>query len=177
MEEHIDLFKKIISKVEQKVDYVDIRAGKGTNSSIIMKDSKIQEINSGISLGARIRVLNNGSWGFAYTNDFTKLEEISETAIKISNALTGDIELSEEEIIEDKIKSQAKIQFKDVSIDEKKEIIAEADKPTHIDKKGVDISTTISYSDSEAKNAFVIQMPCLHSTFLFTRKNIFLGVR
>lgn len=155
MEEHIDLFKKIISKVEQKVDYVDIRAGKGTNTSIIMKDSKIQEINSGISLGARIRVLNNGSWGFAYTNDFTKLEEISETAIKISNALTGDIELSEEEIIEDKIKSQAKIQFKDVSIDEKKEIIAEADKATHIDKKGVDISTTISYSDSEAKNAFV----------------------
>ena len=40
MEEHIDLFKKIISKVEEKVDYVDIRAGKGDNNSIIMKDGK-----------------------------------------------------------------------------------------------------------------------------------------
>ena len=71
MEEHIDLFKKIISKVEEKVDYVDIRAGKGDNNSIIMKDGKIQEVNSGSSLGARIRVLNNGAWGFAYTNDFS----------------------------------------------------------------------------------------------------------
>lgn len=155
MEEHMDLFQKIISKVEQKVDYVDIRAGKGNNTSIIMKDSKIQEVNSGISLGARIRVLNNGAWGFAYTNDFSKLEEISNTAIKLSNSLSGDIKLSEEDIIEDKVKSKSKISFKNVSVDEKKEIISDANKATQIDKKGVKISTTISYSDMESNTAFI----------------------
>ena len=28
MEEHIDLFKKILTKIDDKVDYADIRAGK-----------------------------------------------------------------------------------------------------------------------------------------------------
>ena len=60
MEEHIDLFKKILTKIDDKVDYADIRAGKGNNTSIIMKDNQIQEINTGLSTVARIRVLNNG---------------------------------------------------------------------------------------------------------------------
>ncbi|MDO5850102.1 MAG: TldD/PmbA family protein [Methanobacteriaceae archaeon] len=152
MEEHIDLFKKVISKVEEKVDYVDIRAGKGDNNSIIMKDGKIQEVNSGSSLGARIRVLNNGAWGFAYTNDLSKLNEVSETAIKISNALSGDITLSEEDIIEDKVKSNAKINFKDVSVEDKKEIITDVNKCANI---GSVVSTTISYSDSSVNSAFI----------------------
>ena len=49
MEEHIDLFKKILTKIDDKVDYADIRAGKGNNTSIIMKDNQIQEINTGLS--------------------------------------------------------------------------------------------------------------------------------
>ena len=57
MEEHIDLFKKILTQIEDKVDYADIRAGKGNNTSIIMKDNQIQEINTGLSTVARIRVL------------------------------------------------------------------------------------------------------------------------
>ena len=59
MEENIDLFKKILTQIEDKVDYADIRAGKGNNTSIIMKDNQIQEINTGLSTVARIRVLNN----------------------------------------------------------------------------------------------------------------------
>ena len=49
MEKHIDLFKKIIDKLESKVDYADIRAGKGNGTSIIMKDDKINEINTGLT--------------------------------------------------------------------------------------------------------------------------------
>ncbi len=152
MEEHIDLFNKIISKVEKKVDYVDINAGRGNNTSIIMKDGQIQEINSGNSLGARIRVLKNGAWGFSYTNDFSKLSEISENAIKMSEGLKGDIKLSEEDIIEDKIKSQAKISFLDVSIEDKKELITDANSCANIEKV---VSTTINYSDSEVNSAFI----------------------
>ena len=138
MEEHIDLFKKILTKIDDKVDYADIRAGKGNNTSIIMKDNQIQEINTGLSTVARIRVLNNGAWGFASTNDFSKLEEISEKAIKISNSLTGDIELAECEIIEDNVKT--------------KELIQEANKASNVGKV---VSTTVSYSDGESQTAFV----------------------
>ena len=152
MEENIDLFKKILTKIEDNVDYADIRAGNGNNTIIIMKDNQIQEINTGISTVARIRVLNNGAWGFASTNDLSKLEEITEKAIKISNSLTGDIELAECEIVEDKVKTERKIPVSDVSIEEKKELIQEANKASNVGKV---VSTTVSYSDGESQTAFV----------------------
>ena len=123
MEEYINLFEKIIEKTIPQVDYIDVRAGMSDNTSILMKDGKVDEINTGMSLGARIRVLKNGAWGFAYTTDLSKLNEITDTAIQLSNSLTGDVELSESEIIKDKVEVDVKIPFKDVSIEEKKEII------------------------------------------------------
>ena len=123
MEEYIDLFENIIAKTRQKVDYMDIRFGMGDNTSILMKDGNVDEINTGMSLGARIRVLNNGAWGFAYTTDLSKIDEITETALKLSKSLKGDVKLSESEIIKDKIEVDVKIPFKDVSIEEKKDIM------------------------------------------------------
>ena len=126
MEEHIDLFQKIITKIQDKVDYADIISLKGNSNSILMKDNKFQNIDSGITTGARIRVLKNGAWGFAYTNDISKLEEITENAIKISNSLSGEVELAEADIIEDKVKANSKIKASDIDIDEKKELIEDA---------------------------------------------------
>ena len=152
MESEIDLFKKIINKIEDKVDYADIYAGNGNNTNIVMKDNKVQEINTGISNGARIRVLNNGAWGFAYTNDLNKLEEISKTAIKISKSLKGNVKLAETEIIKDKVKTPRKISVNDVDIDEKKELMADANKSASVGKV---ISTTVNYQDSESETAIV----------------------
>jgi TldD protein len=152
METEIDLFEKIINKIQDKVDYADIRAGTGNNTNIVMKDNKVQEINTGISNGARIRVLNNGAWGFAYTNDLNKLEEISQTAIKISKSLKGDVELSETEIIKDKVKTPRKISVNDIDIEEKKELMAEVNKSALLDKI---VSTTLNYQDSESETVLI----------------------
>ena len=152
MEEYINLFEKIIEKTIPQVDYIDVRAGISDNTSILMKDGKVDEINTGMSLGARIRVLKNGAWGFAYTTDLSKLNEITDTAIQLSNSLTGDVELSESEIIKDKVEVDVKIPFKDVSIEEKKEIIKEASDAASIDKVN---STTAGYSDGEINELFM----------------------
>lgn len=152
MEEYIDLFKNIIEKTIPKVDYVDIRAGKGNNTNIIMKDNKVQEINTGISLGARIRVLNNGAWGFAYTNDISKLDEICKTSIKMSNSLKGDISLGETNIVEDKVKANVRIPVSDVSIEDKKILMSEANNAANI---GEVKSTTVNYSDSQSETLFI----------------------
>lgn len=152
MEEHIDLFKKVIEKTTPKVDYMDVRFGIGENTSIIMKDGEVDEINTGMSLGARIRVLNNGAWGFAYTTDLSKINEITETAIKLSTSLKGDVKLSESEIIKDNIAVDVEIPFKDISIEEKKEIMKEASDAAEIDKVN---STTASYMDSEVNELFM----------------------
>ena len=152
MEEYIDLFEKVIEKTTPNVDYIDIRSGSGDNTSILMKDGDVEEINTGMSLGARIRVLNNGAWGFAYTTDLSKINEITETAIKLSASLKGDVKLSESEVIKDKIAVDVKIPFKDVSIEEKKEIMKEASDAATIDKVN---STTVGYVDNEVNELFM----------------------
>ena len=152
MEEYIDLFKKVIEKTTPKVDYIDIRSGIGENTSIIMKDGDVDEINTGMSLGTRIRVLNNGAWGFAYTTDLSKINEITETAIKISSSLKGDVKLSESDVVKDNVAVDVKIPFKDISIEEKKEIMKDASDAATIDKVN---STTASYADLESKELFM----------------------
>ncbi len=152
MEEYINLFENVIAKTSPKVDYVDIRCGMGDNTSILMKDGNVDEINTGMSLGARIRVLNNGAWGFAYTTDISKIDEITETALKLSNSLKGDVTLSESDIIKDKVEVDVKIPFKDISIEEKSEIMKDANDAATIDKVN---STTVSYVDSEVKELFM----------------------
>lgn len=152
MENYIGLFEKIIEKTIPKVDYIDIISGKGDNTSLIMKDGALQEINTGISLGARIRVLNNGAWGFSYTNDLTKLEEIAKASVEMSNKLQGDVSLSPTEIIKDKIKTDVKIPFSDISIEEKKDLMSDANNAAELDEV---TSITVSYSDNEAKSVFI----------------------
>jgi TldD protein len=152
MEEYIDLFENVIAKTSKKVDYIDIRSGIGETTSILMKDSNVDEINTGMSLGARIRVLNNGAWGFAYTTDLSKINEITETAIKLSKSLKGDVKLSDTEVVKDKIAVDVKIPFKDISIDEKKEIMKDASDAATIEKVN---STTIGYVDSEINELFM----------------------
>jgi TldD protein len=152
MEEYIDLFEKVIAKTSPQVDYIDIRAGIGENTALLMKDGDVDEINTGMSLAARVRVLNNGAWGFAYTTDLSKINEITDTAIKFSNALKGDVTLSEADIIKDKIAVDVKIPFKDISIEEKKDIMKAANDAATIEKVN---STTVSYGDSEISELFM----------------------
>ncbi|MBE6497660.1 MAG: TldD/PmbA family protein [Methanobrevibacter sp.] len=152
MDEYISLFEKVIEKTAPKVDYIDIRSGISDNTSILMKDGNVDEINTGMSLGARIRVLNNGAWGFAYTTDLSKINDITETAIKLSKSLKGDVKLSESEVIKDKLAVDVKIPFKDVSIDEKKEIMKDASDAATIEKVN---STTVGYNDSEINELFM----------------------
>ena len=152
MEEYIDLFEKVIAKTIPQVDYIDVRAGMSNNTSILMKDGDVDEINTGMSLGARIRVLKNGAWGFAYTTDLSKLNEITDTSIQVSNSLTGDVELSESEVVKDKVKVDVKIPFRDISIEEKKEIMKDASDAASIEKVN---STTVSYSDGEINEIFM----------------------
>ncbi|MBI5680492.1 MAG: TldD/PmbA family protein [Methanobacterium sp.] len=149
---NIDLFKNMLDKIESKVDYADIRVSDGQNTSIIMKDGKIQEIRSGSDFGSAIRILKNGAWGSAFTTDISKMDEMVETALKLSNALQSDVELADVDPQVDNIKLKAKIRPSDVSIEDKKEIMGEANHAATIEKI---VSTTVSYVDAEGQNLFL----------------------
>ncbi len=148
----IDLFAKIISSLEDKVDYIDVRAAKGETTSIIMKDGQIQEIKSGLDLGGRVRVLKDGAWGFAFSSDLSKMEEMGNQAHKLANSLKSKIELVPTEPVQDYVKSSAEILPSTVPTEEKKDLIKEASQAATVEKV---VSTTVNYVDMESTSVLL----------------------
>jgi TldD protein len=147
-----DLFRKTIDLVENEADYVDIRVNESKNTIIVMKDGKIQEIRSGTDFGGSVRVLKNGSWGFAYTTQLSKLDEMAESALKLSKSLKSDVKLSKTNLSKDKVKFKAKLLPSKVSLDEKKDIMQEAESAASIEKI---VSTTVNYVDGEGTTLYL----------------------
>lgn len=147
-----DIFKKTIDSLDKKADYVDIRVNESINTIMVMKDGKIQEIRSGSDFGGSVRVLKNGSWGFAYTTQLSKLDEKAESAFKLAKSLQSDVELSPVDISSDRVKSNAKLPPSTVSLDEKKEVMQEAESSANIDKI---VSTTVNYVDGEGTTLYL----------------------
>ncbi|RAP51309.1 MAG: hypothetical protein BZ133_03370 [Methanosphaera sp. SHI613] len=144
-----DIFHSVIKKLEKTVDYADIRAGESINNSIIMKDSKIDNVDTGNDFSVGIRVLQNGAWGFAYTTDINDVQKAADKATLLANQLSSDVELSQTKANEDFVKSNAKIQIEDITIEDKINLIKEADDAAKID--GI-VSTNISFSESQSNS-------------------------
>lgn len=51
--------------------YCDVRIGRYLNQFVITREDKVQNVVNTESTGAGIRVIANGAWGFAATNDLT----------------------------------------------------------------------------------------------------------
>ncbi|AWX32506.1 TldD/PmbA family protein [Methanosphaera sp. BMS] len=144
-----DIFHSVLKKLENTVDYADIRAGESINNSIVMKDSKIDNVDTGNDFSIGIRVLQNGAWGFAYTTDINKVQEAADKATMLANQLSSDVELSQTKANEDRVKTNAKIQIEDLTIEDKINLIKEADDAAKLD--GI-VSTNISFSESQSNS-------------------------
>jgi TldD protein len=77
---------------------------------------------------------------------------MSEVAFKLSGALESDTELANVNIAVDAVKSRAKIRPQDISIEEKKEVMVEAEKAAQLPKV---ISTTVNYVEGEGRSYFL----------------------
>ncbi|GAC1384361.1 MAG: TldD/PmbA family protein [Hymenobacter sp.] len=68
--------------------YADVRIGRYLNQSIFTREKQVQNIASGESFGAGVRVLANGTWGFAATNTVTDagLAKAAQLAVQIAKA-------------------------------------------------------------------------------------------
>lgn len=147
----ISALEKTIHWLGKKADYADIKMGESTSNSLLMKDGKIQEIKTGHDTGIRVRVLNRGSWGMAYTSNPSKIDEIAEKALKLSKRVGGDVKMAPYPPIVDNIGSEAKIPPSTVSVEDKKRTLLDIHRAASIDKI---ISTTINYVDTETKTIF-----------------------
>ncbi|MDO6434977.1 TldD/PmbA family protein [Flavitalea sp. BT771] len=68
--------------------YADVRIGRYLNQFTVTRENRIQNIANTETFGVGIRVIANGSWGFAAGNDVTKegVARIAERAVAVAKA-------------------------------------------------------------------------------------------
>ena len=68
--------------------YADVRIGRYLNQSIFTREKQVQNIASGESFGAGVRVLAGGTWGFAATNNVSEagLAKAAQQAVQMARA-------------------------------------------------------------------------------------------
>jgi TldD protein len=77
--------------------YADVRIGRYLNQFIQSRERKIQGITNTESFGAGVRVIANGTWGFAATNDVT-VDGIARAARKAVDIAKADARLQTEPV-------------------------------------------------------------------------------
>lgn len=63
--------RALTAATEAGASYCDIRIGRYLNQFIVTREDKVQNVASTESIGAGIRVIANGTWGFAATSTLT----------------------------------------------------------------------------------------------------------
>ncbi|MGI4886851.1 MAG: TldD/PmbA family protein [Janthinobacterium lividum] len=68
--------------------YADVRIGRYLNQSVFTREKQVQNLASGESFGAGVRVLAGGTWGFAATNDVSDagLAKAAQLAVQMAKA-------------------------------------------------------------------------------------------
>jgi TldD protein len=68
--------------------YADIRIGRYLNQFVATRENKLQAVANTESFGAGVRVIANGCWGFAASDDMTKdgIARVTERAVNVAKA-------------------------------------------------------------------------------------------
>jgi TldD protein len=131
---------------QKRATYADVRIVEDTYENITLKNDKIQYEKS-TSLGIGIRVIVNGAWGFASTNDLKRKSIESTVALAIDTAKSSsitkkrDVTLAENPVYKDVWKTPIIKDPFSVSISEKLALLSKINKNLR-KVKGVTIATS-----------------------------------
>ncbi|TFG07301.1 TldD/PmbA family protein [Candidatus Thorarchaeota archaeon] len=119
-----DLLERALERTRDlKASYVELRGEDGFIEYLQMDDGRISALTQRIERGCAIRVLADGAWGFVTTGDLENLDGAIEDAYSIAKAAAPTrkepIELAEINAVRDKVKSSAKEDPRNVSVEEK----------------------------------------------------------
>jgi TldD protein len=136
------------------VQFMDIRIREGDWSSISLQDGKADKIGTGKGVGMGIRVLLNGVWGFASSDEVTRERAMDclKAAVEMAKAslsrVRGRIEIAEAEPIEDIYESHYEIDPRSIPLERKKEILSSFEKAALAKMGDKAANTMLWYSDS-----------------------------
>jgi len=127
-------------------DYAELRIEKGEETKLIFKDDEIKPV-VGPLYGASVRILKNGSWGFASTGKESEIKNIIETAVRMAALTTGNVKLKELPIEKKKLPQKRN----EINLEEKIRILQDAQK--HARGKHIQ-NTTLNYAESHIRKEF-----------------------
>ncbi len=122
-----DLLTKINRIATQKfgAQYAEARAQEMVKTMLTLKEERVEAAKQGIESGVALRVLVNGTWGFASVGslDQTILEDAVSDACKMakmaSSHLKKPIKLSDTKVVTDRVRSKPKKNPADISMEDK----------------------------------------------------------
>ena len=134
-------------KLLSRYSYAELRIQKSTDTSIRINNEEVKTV-SGNSFGLSVRVLENGSWGFASGDKLSDLENLLITAKRLALLSSGKIKLSENDDFSSQKVRKKHDQF---DIDRKiKELLSVSNELSD----GKIISRSISFTDSYTQKEF-----------------------
>jgi len=134
------------------VEYADARVVEMTYESLTVKKGELSGIENSISKGVGIRVIVDGAWGFASTNDLSEssLKKNVQLAVNIGKASSHLIKqkvlLTQDKIYQDTWSSPYVVDPFKVSWEDKVGLLMECDKILTEDKRIVDSRVHMSFS-------------------------------
>ncbi len=111
--------KKLVSS--GGFDFAEIRLSAGTGTSIALSGENTEAVTSGDAVAGSVRVLKNGSWGFATFNDLSSIERFFRSALNSASLVTPKLKSSIVSCkpVTGKFTTKTVKDFDSVSLDEK----------------------------------------------------------
>ncbi|MFO8060111.1 MAG: TldD/PmbA family protein [Bacillota bacterium] len=114
------------------VDYADIRVHDIAEERISTENLRAQDLATGRNRGYGVRVFAEGAMGFASSQDFERMEDVAETALRIARATAlaqrNPVELAPKEPVVDHYQTSIEIDPFTVSRADKLELLFEAER-------------------------------------------------
>ncbi|HEX9912274.1 MAG TPA: DNA gyrase modulator, partial [candidate division Zixibacteria bacterium] len=113
----------------KKVEYADIRQVRRQTESIQVKNGNVESISCDEDQGFGIRIIANGSWGFASSSILSEAEmkRVANQALEIAKASSitkkEPVRLSQTEVFEDTYTSKYQVDPFSVSLEKKIELL------------------------------------------------------
>ncbi|MEA3229467.1 MAG: TldD/PmbA family protein [archaeon] len=153
-----EIKKTIDIAISKGAKYADFRCSEKEGTSVEHKNGKVENISTGNSFTGGLRVLYNGSWGFASSNSVSGIADLGDVAFGIAKSMqkmnkSKDIMLSETKTVNKDINYKRKTDLNDLSIDDKLDFVRKGH--AGASKISSEIkSVSVRYSDFSSNNVF-----------------------
>jgi len=118
----------VLKKVEEEVDYAEVRYEKTLINNLVMKNGNIDAVNVEKDKGISIRVLYNGGIGFVSTNDPKDIDDLIKRAVKMAKNNKSKLGLSEEKTYKDRWEVKQKKKIEETDLEWKIEYLQDLDR-------------------------------------------------